>query len=386
MQDAHHALLTPRRIQVGAFLLGAAVVLTWGLAAMTAVAASLDQASLVPDAGEASGPSVSSPVGDLHYTPGRGLQVGHTGLSLGGYANVNLTRFEGGPAEIGSDDVSLFVVWDPIARLHLFSELEVEDLAHVDDHGRGGTPDSTFVAERLYGDFTVSDQVNLRVGKFLTPVGRWNLIHAQPLVWTTSRPLTTELPFDAHTTGAMLFGSLLPDDTSVTYAVYGQFVNALDRLANDLHPADRSAGLRLEYCPAADWAVGGSYLASRTGGEWDHLFGVDTLWQRGVFEVMGEAVVEDGTGALQEQWGLYLQGVLHVLPRVSLVGRYEHFDQRPPGSELNSFVLGLAFKPVPYLILKTEYLFADRAARHLSKEEARRETPAGFSASAAILF
>jgi hypothetical protein len=377
MQDAHHALLTPRRNQVGASLFTAAVALMLSLAAMNAVAAPLDQPSLTPDAGEAIGPSVPSPVGDVRYTPGRGLQVGHTGFSLGGYANANLTRPEGGPVEIGSDDVSLFVIWDPIARLHLFSELEVEDLVHVNEHGHGGTLDSRFVAERIYGDFTVSDRVNLRVGKFLTPVGRWNVIHAQPLVWTTSRPLATELPFDAHTIGAMLFGSLLPDDTSVTYSVYGQFVNALDRLASDRHQADRSAGLRLEYCPAADWAVGGSYLASRTGGEWDHLLGVDTLWQRGVFEVMGEAVVEDGTGALRRQWGLYLQSVLHVLPRVSLVGRYEHFDQRAPGPEVNLFVSGLAIKPVPYVVLKAEYLFADHPAE---------ASPPGFMASAAILF
>ena len=41
-----------------------------------------------------------SPVGDLRYTPGRGLQVGHTGFALGGYATVNLTRNEGGPAAV----------------------------------------------------------------------------------------------------------------------------------------------------------------------------------------------------------------------------------------------------------------------------------------------
>ena len=102
--------------------------------------------------------------------------------------------------------------------------------------GTAGRTTATFVAERLYGDVNASDQVNLRLGKFLTPVGRWNVIHAQPLVWTTSRPLTTLLPFDAHTTGAMLFGSLLPDDTGVTYSVYGQFVNSLDRSGRPAAP------------------------------------------------------------------------------------------------------------------------------------------------------
>ena len=78
MQDAHHALLTPRRNQVGASLFTAAVALMLSLAAMNAVAAPLDQPSLTPDAGEAIGPSVPSPVGDVRYTPGRGLQVGNS--------------------------------------------------------------------------------------------------------------------------------------------------------------------------------------------------------------------------------------------------------------------------------------------------------------------
>ena len=332
--------------------------------------------SPLPEGGEVTGYSLASPVGDLEYTPGRGLRIGNTGLTLGGYAAAFLTRDEGGPADLRMDDVSLFVIWNPLARFHFFSELEGEDLLYVDDHGHGGTNKSTFIAERLYGEVSASDQFNLRLGKFLTPVGRWNVIHAQPLVWTTSRPLTTELPFAGHTTGAMLLGSLLPD-AGVTYSVYGQFVNSLDPQSDEPHPSDRSAGLRLTADPVADWSIGASYLASQTHGEWDHLLGVDTLWQRGRFELMGEGIVEDGSGDLNWQWGFYLQPVLRVLARTYLVGRYEHFDQRAPGPQVNLIVTGLAFKPVPYVALKAEYLFADHVAH---------DSPPGVKTSVAILF
>jgi hypothetical protein len=375
MQDAHHTLFTAGRQPPAVCLLTAAVALVLILG-VTAVAQSAGP-SLLPEGGGAPGYSLASPVGDLQYAPGRGLHVGHTGLALGGYADAVLTRNEGGPAELAADDVSLFVIWDPIAYFHFFSELEGEDLVHVDDHGQGGTNESTFVVERLYGDVTASDRVTLRVGKFLTPVGRWNVIHAQPLVWTTSRPLTTLVPFDAHTTGAMLFGSLLSDDTGVTYSVYGQFVNSLDPQADQPYASDRSAGLRLAYSPLAEWSVGASYLASRTQGEWDHLLGVDTLWQHGALELMGEGVVEEGSGDLGWQWGFYLQPVLRVLPRTYLVGRYEHFAQRAPASQVNLIVTGLAFKPVPYVVLKAEYLFADHVAV---------DSPPGVKASIAILF
>jgi hypothetical protein len=376
MQNAHQAFSAAGRHPCAFCLLTAAVALVLSFGPPTAVAQSAEP-SLLPDGGGAAGYSLPSPIGDLHYTPGRGLRVGDTGLALGGYADAFLSRNEGGPADLGTDDVSVFVIWDPVARFHFFSELEGEDLVHVDDHGHGGTNESTFVAERLYADVTASDRVALRVGKFLTPVGRWNVIHAQPLVWTTSRPLTTMLPFDAHTTGAMLFGSLLPDDTGVTYSVYGQFVNSLDPQADQPYTADRSAGLRLACSPLDEWSVGASYLASHTQGDWDHLLGVDTLWRRGALELMGEGVVEDGAGHLGWQWGFYLQPVLRVLPRTYLVGRYEHFDQRAPAPQVNLIVTGLAFKPVPQVVLKGEYLFADHVAE---------DSPPGFKASMAILF
>jgi hypothetical protein len=162
--------------------------------------------------------SVPSPVGPLTYTPGRGARLGDTNLTLGGYSNLNLTRDDGGPALLSLDDLSLFVIWDPHPRIHLFSELEFEDLVQVDDHGRGGTNNWSFNAERLFADVTLTDELSVRVGKFLTPVGRWNVIHAQPLVWTTTRPLATLLPFDPHTTGAMLSGWIAALGGGLSYA------------------------------------------------------------------------------------------------------------------------------------------------------------------------
>ena len=317
--------------------------------------------------------SVPTSLGDIVYTPGRGLRLGDTGVTLGGYSNVNLTRDEGHRALLSLDDLSLFVSWDPSTRLHLFSELEFEDLAQVDDHGHGGNPDYQFTTERLYGDFIVSDALTARVGKFLTPVGRWNEIHAQPLVWTTSRPLVTEVPFDTHTTGAMLFGTFFPSTGSVSYALYGQATDQFDPAPTVL-PADRSGGARVAYAAPSSWSVGASYLAAETHGAWRHLGGLDALVQRGRLEVMGEAVVEEGADA---QWGLYVQPVVETIPRVFLVGRYEHWEPVHGGTASNLFVGGFAYKPRPWLVLKTEYLAADHPAA---------ESPPGFKCSVAILF
>jgi hypothetical protein len=337
------------------------------------------ESSAVPNPdGEAPILTLPSPLGPITYTPGRGAHCGNTGLTLGGYSSVNLTRDDGGPARLDLTTASLFVIWDPLPRLHLFSELEFEHLLQVDDHGHGGTNGWAFNAERLYGDLTLSDRLSVRLGKFLTPVGRWNVIHAPPLVWTTSRPLATLLPFDPHTTGAMLSGTVTAPRGGLTYSLYGQLTDQLDRR---LEPqlADRDAGGRLEYAAWNGWSVGASYLgfARRafrgTAGNdaWRNLVGLDMLWRRGPLEVMGEFAREEG------QWGLYLQGVVEVLPHIYLVDRYEYYDQPAPQPPVSLGVAGLAWRPRPYLILKAEYLFADRRVE---------ESPPGFESSVAVLF
>src|SRR5690242_11995738 len=69
-----------------------------------------------------------TPIGDLSYTPGRGLQVGDTGLNLGGYTDLVVTRDEGEDAKLVLQDLSFLVLWRVTQRLHLYSELEIEDV------------------------------------------------------------------------------------------------------------------------------------------------------------------------------------------------------------------------------------------------------------------
>ena len=338
--------------------------------------ADLVGAAMAPvEASEAPIRTWASPIGPVSYTPGRGLRVGDTGLTLGGSSNLILFRDEGREAHLHLDDLSLFVIWEPISRVRLFSELEYEDVFDIDTEGRSESPDEAATVERLYLDLGVSDRVNLRTGIFLTPVGRWNQIHAAPLVWTTSRPLTTELPFDPNVTGAMIWGSVFPSGGTLTYTFYDQFAGPIEGNPS-FHPADHSAGARLQYDADRGWSVGTSYLAALRNGDWNHLGGLDFLWSRRPLEIMGEAIVEAGTGTAP-QWGFYVQPVLAVSTRLALVTRYEHFAAPGPPPQVNIMTFGLAFRLLPTVVLKTEYQVVDRHADI---------APAGFRASIAALF
>ena len=92
---------------------------------------------------------------------------------------------------------------------------------------------------------------------------------------------------------------------------------------------------------------------------------------------MGELAFQEPARGAGRQWGLCLQAVEEVLPRVYLVERYEYFDQPEPEPAVNLGVLGLAYKPWPFVVLKGEYLFADHRAE---------ESPPGVKASFTVLF
>lgn len=302
-----------------------------------------------------------TPFGRLSYQAGRGLRVGNTGLVVGGFTTAEVERLEGGESRGGVDGINFLAFIDPLPFLHLFTELELGPLAELESDRRGVRSAPKLEINRLYLDFGTRDALHVRFGKFLTPIGRWNLTRIEPLLWTTSEPLIVEEVFDETVTGAMLHGSVFPRGGALSYSLYGTFLGPLNVDPAE-RPAKRSAGAHLEWASLRGWSVGASYFASqiRSNGEWNHLGGADLLWQphRRV-EVSGEAVFGEGSRENGGLWGLYAQTVVELVPTLYLVGRYERFDPPRARRALNLFDLGLAWTPVPYLRFKADYLIAD---------------------------
>lgn len=315
-------------------------------------------------------------IGDLEYRPGRGLRLGDSELTIGGYGNLTFVRDEGAEPKASASELSALVAWDPHPRLHGFAEFELDDSVIADrdvgatlDHGR-------FRVERAYGDLRFADAFNFRIGKFLTPVGRWNVIHAAPLVWTTSRPLTSERPFDVNTTGAELYGSFFTDPAVLTYRMFGQFVDQLQERPADVRQ-ERSIGGRIEAALSIGPELGATYMAyRRVGGDWSHLGGIDFLWQLGPLETLAEAMFDDAENQTGNEIGGFLQLAYEVIPHWFSVGRFESFHPRS-GTPVEIFTLGGAYRPFPNLIWKAEYDLADHKSRVANP---------GFATSLAFMF
>jgi len=348
-----------------------ACLLLWFL--LSPCAASDRSAATPAELGETSAPSA----GALGYRPGQGLRLGSTGGVIGGFTNVKVERSEQRGAAFALDKLNFFLIFDRFTRFRAVAELQLKDIFES-DRDATGTQDFAFDVRRLFGDFTLADELHVRAGTFLTPVGYWNLILAPPLTWTTEPPLISENTFfQSTTTGLMLHGSTGVPRGQLGYSVFSQFLKPLED-DPDLDPPDLTAGVRLTYDTGPGWTIGGTYQASETDGPWAHLGALHLLWQPRRGEILSEVYVHDGGNLASSQWGTYLQGVFEVVEPFYLVGRYEHFELPHPDPAIDLFTAGAVLKPWPFMAVKIEYRFVVDAPPE--------DNPAGFFSSFTTFF
>lgn len=315
------------------------------------------------------------------YELGQGWRLGDSGFTLGGYG-VASSGETAGEADwrTAIDALSALLWWDGGGRWHFFSETELED-ALVAEPGRTTTDEADVVLERLYVDYTPSDALKLRVGKFLTPVGRWNLVHAAPLVWTTSRPLITTATFPTNATGLMLYGLSTVSGRTLEYSLYGS--PGIELAPNpDLDTFEEALGGRLNLTLRPELQLGASIVSfeqRRAADEHKTLYSADFLWSHRRHEVSAEYAlrVRELSTEHRDERGAYLQWVAPLTQRLYGVLRFESFRESGAPRDLSLFLAGVNFRPRPALALKAEISHA---------LETDVEVDDGFRASFAVLF
>lgn len=314
---------------------------------------------------------------DVDYRLGNGLRIPGTGFGVGGYATGSYERSDDAPSRAAIDNASLFLWWDGSERWKFFAELEYDNLLLTRAENKG---DNDYLSlERLYLDFSLTDSVSVRGGKFLTPIGRWNLIHATPLVWTTSRPLVTTLAFPTNMTGLMLTQSLPDLGNGVEYSLFGSEGSEI-RPNPALDPFSEVVGGHVTLHASAETQIGFSFAEfkqEKTRPERKRLGGVDFAWSRDRYELSAEAVYRysDVSAALDERGG-FIQMVAPLTENLYAVARYEAFHVAQQKDTTQLWVGGLTWRITPALVLKAEWI----AGSHNTVD-----APAGFLSSISVL-
>lgn len=314
------------------------------------------------------------------YQLGQGYRLGDSGFTLGGYGELVARDDKSRDPQAALDSLSALLWWDGGGRWRFFSELELED-ALIARPGDTTTDEAEVVLERFYIDYARSDALKFRVGKFLTPIGRWNLIHAAPLTWTTSRPRITEATFPTNTTGGMVYGVLPWTDDGVEYSLYatpGEELLPEDEL--DTFKEAVGARVASELLPNTQFGLSyANFEQENSTDERKQLFGADLLWSWHRYELSGEIAYRTIArgGESRDEEGGYLQFVAPLTQRLYAVLRYENFRVADTAQDLDLVIAGVNFRPRPAVALKAEYL-------HAGGESG--DQPEGVLASFAVLF
>lgn len=292
------------------------------------------------------------------YSLGEGLRIADTDFYLGGYMNIEGKSEVGGDGELAFDELSLFIFGNISDRWRFFSELEEIKLLEVNSEGESRS-DHHGEIERLYVDYLASEKVNIRVGKFLTPIGTWNEIHAEPLTWTVSRPLVTFVPFPVFITGVQAFGDLEVMDQDISYSLFYQGNESIDEETGlrRTHIIYGGRG-RWHATPNLEIGVPLLYYKEYEVGDKIYLSGLDFTYKTPIIEVRGEATysgVDREANGWSDEYGYYIQGAYGLTEKLFLVVRHEYFKARGEGGELEALSIGGAYKPRPQIVFKAEY-------------------------------
>lgn len=313
------------------------------------------------------------------YQLGQGYRLADSGLTLGGYSTLSAEKLRHEPTRTALDDLSLFVWWDSDGRWKFFSELDYENVLAHPSRDRDG--EGRYLAlERLYFDYTWSDAINFRLGKFLTPIGRWNLIHATPLVWTTSRPLITGQTFPTNVTGLMVSGTLPGLGRGIDYAVYAS--NGQEIRANPtIDPFNEVLGGHLAVPLSVESQLGFSlatYDQKQSPDEGKRLLGMDYTWSHNRYELTAEGVYRfSDHGNRWDEKGAFLQAVLPLSGKLYAVGRYELFRRAGQDEVTQLWVGGLNYRIDRAIVLKAEWI----GSKHNTIN-----APQGLMSSLSVLF
>jgi hypothetical protein len=299
-----------------------------------------------------------------HYQLGQGLRLGDSGFVLGGYTSLEYQAPHSADLDsrLSLSHLSAFLWWEGSSRLKFFSELDSEDTLATGFRSEKGERRQTTL-ERFYFDYTFADLLTVRAGKFLTPIGRWNLAHADPLVWTTSRPLLSSNVFPDNATGLMAMGNLPIPELPTDYSVYASLGRDPHR-DKDQDTFNEAYGLRLNFGVTTHAQVGISYarFTQQTMlAEHKKLIGADWLWALDGYELSAEGVLRfSSEGTYRDVKGGFVQAVAPVpgVRNLYAVGRLESLRQPEAPHATRVSVLGLNYRFTPATAFKVEYVHA----------------------------
>jgi len=337
-----------------------------------------------------------------------------SGLSIGGYGEVRLRSFQNQDDDNENDVFDalravLYVGYKYNEKWVFNSELEFEHAGT----GGGGSVSTEF----LTVDYLHADELNFRAGLLLIPMGFVNEIHEPTFFFGAERPEVEKriMPSTWRENGAGIFGTVAERVHYRLYVVNGFDATGFDR--DGLRGGRQKGGEalsddfafvgRVDVDLTDGLLVGGSVYAGQSGQEqkvndellpdmMTHIYEVHAqykgyglslrgLWSEAFVDEAGAFNrIEEQANLASQMQGWYVEAAYDILPlfrdsqaTLEPYFRFEQWDTQhktPDGitrdgsQDVDLYVAGVQFKPIPQVVFKVDYRHFDQRDGHRANE------------------
>jgi hypothetical protein len=298
------------------------------------------------------------------YELGQGWNTGKYHLS--GYANIEVVDRFDAPSRLDLDDLSLFAGGRISQWVNPFTEVELSK--HTLIRQGGGAVHGDVIVERFYNESVFSEHDEFRVGKILTPLGDWNLVHAAPLIPIITRPYTTAQGFDAYMSGI----SWLHDPESgamPSLQLYWQPDTELFKrpTSQTIRNFRNVYGGHLNMPLGLIDKIGASFQHGQLieSGETFTLFGANANKSFGKLRLESEAITAHFSGAVlpgatprvhDSESGIFGLADYTILPQWHGILEGERYQDHTVNTPSRSTSVAVAYKPSVPVVWKLEYI------------------------------
>lgn len=308
---------------------------------------------------------IFSPISQAEgYELGQGLHAGNYYLS--GYTNIEVVDRFDTPTRLDLDDLSLFAGGRISQWVNPFTEVELSKHTLIQ---QGGNPaHGDVIVERFYNDAILSEHDTLRVGKILTPLGDWNLVHAAPLIPIITRPYTTARGFHAYMSGVNWLhdpeNGVAPDLQLYWQPDNEWFKRPTSQTSRNFHNV---LGGHVNMPFGLVDKIGASFQHGQLmeTGEMFTLYGVNANKSFGKLRLQSEAITSHFSGAVlpgatprihDNESGIFGLADYSITPQWHGILECERYQDHTANLPSRSTLVAVAYRPSAPMIWKLEYI------------------------------
>ena len=298
------------------------------------------------------------------YELGQGLHLDNYFLS--GYSNLEIVDRFDVPSRLDLDDLSLFASGRISQWINPFTEVELSK--HTLIRQGGGAVHGDVIVERFYDEIQYSEQNEFRIGKILTPLGDWNLVHAAPLIPIITRPYTTALGFDGYMSGINWLYEPENDAIPDLQLYWQPDTEFFKRPASQTTRHFRNiTGGHLNLPLGLMDKIGASFQHGQLieTGETYTLYGANANKSFGKLKLASEAITSRFSGSVlpgaaprihDNEAGIFVLADYAITPQWHGILEGEHYQDHAVDQASRSTSVSVAYKPSVPVIWKMEYI------------------------------